>query len=704
MRAERRWIVWRYSDDGKKLPRDPKNPGGKPVDATDESLWVDYDTAVAAAASVKGAALGFVLGDGWTGIDLDDCRDPQTGVISPEAQKIITDLNTYTEISPSEEGVKAFCKAWLGKPHARKGLEVYSTGRYFAVTGQHLEGTPTEIEGRASEVEALIAREFDFDTADEVRDDELPPVTDVPDSFEDDTEIIDTNRNIALTRIGGSLRRIGLDDDELLAALIAIDQNRCKPPMGKQEVSVIARSLGKYPPSKAERAVAWMNERHAVLNESGKAIVITERIDKTLGEPRFVIDRSTAGDIHLLYRNRKYEFKVKGEKKKVFKALGEIWLDHPGRRQYSQLIFDPEVQHPADVYNLWRGFAVTPTQGSWSALRDHIFDVIANRDDAVFRYLEGWLARAVQKPGRPGEVAIVLRGPQGAGKGIVARAIGHLFGQHFLHISQAKHLTGHFNAHLQDAVLVFGDEAVWGGDRQNEGALKTLVTEPTIAIERKGKDVTRVRNVIHLIVASNNDWTWPADLDDRRGCVLDVPASRVGDHTYFGTIQDQLEHGGYEAMLYDLQHYDLSTFNHRQPPKTAALLDQKIRHFSPVQRWWFDKLTSGYVLAAHDDWQTEIPRPWVLDNCIDTLKDLGVAQRPNDVELGLALVKLLPRGWPKSGRSVYTVDGEKRRLRTYLFPSLLECRKAFADHVKQRIVWPDAPDGEQGDLLDKEAA
>ena len=72
---------------------------------------------------------------------------------------------------------------------------------------------------------------------------------------------------------------------------------------------------------------------------------------------------------------------------------------------------------------------------------------------------------------------MVLRGGRGTGKGVVARAIGRLFGQHFVHVSHARHLTGNFNAHLAECVLLFVDEAFWAGDKQGEAQLKRMITE-----------------------------------------------------------------------------------------------------------------------------------------------------------------------------------------------------------------------------------
>ena len=91
--------------------------------------------------------------------------------------------------------------------------------------------------------------------------------------------------------------------------------------------------------------------------------------------------------------------------------------------------------------------------------------------------------------------AIVLRGKEGVGKGVSVTIFGRLFGAHFRHISQGKHLTGNFNVHLQQCTLLFADEAFFAGDRGHESTLKALITEDTIQIEPKGLDLYSVRNL-----------------------------------------------------------------------------------------------------------------------------------------------------------------------------------------------------------------
>jgi len=676
LKAKRRWVCYRLVGD-KKVPYQPRIPLLE-AKVNDESSWGTHDEAVAMIAAGHVDGKGYVLGDGEAGIDIDDCRNPDTGELTAEAKRIIQETNSYTEISPSKCGIKIFVKAWLGKNHARKGLEIYGHHRYFTVTEDHVEGTPADVEARASELEALIAREFDFDSADDPdAPDEETAGENAPteESFDDQGEIT-ANRNVTLTRIGGSLRRIGLDDDELLAALIAIDQKRCKPPLGKQEVSVIARSIGKYPPSKAERAVDWMNDRHMVVFEAGKTIIFTERKEDLLD--RFVYDRSSAEDIRLLYRNRKVELKV--GKKKVVKTLGDFWLDHPGRKQYSGVIFDPENRvNDSTKLNLWRGFTVDPKLGDWTLFREHLLHVICRGDQPVYDFVIRWLARLFQKPGRPAETGIALRGRQGTGKGIVGRVIGSIFGQHYLHVTHAHHLVGHFNSHLQDAVFVFADEAVAPQDKAAVSALKTLVSEPNVTIERKGKDAFTVRNVIHLFMASNHDWVLPAELDERRWTMLDVDPSHANDHHYFAALLKQMKEGGREAMLHDLLALDISNWNHRQIPHTKALLEQKQATMSPLHKWWFSKIDDGALINGA--WPSEIPKETVYNDCIETLEKMGVTRRPGESEFWSALMKFTPE-WTRfrkrsAGRLVYFTT----------VPSLDACRQKWEETIKTKHRW-----------------
>ncbi len=113
--------------------------------------------------------LGFVFSyyDPFCGIDFDDCRNPETGEIDPEALTYIKKLDSYTEISPSGKGLHVIVKAKLpggGRKDTKKSIEVYDTLRYFTVTGHHLTETPLTINDRQKEFDEFYKEIFEKKT------------------------------------------------------------------------------------------------------------------------------------------------------------------------------------------------------------------------------------------------------------------------------------------------------------------------------------------------------------------------------------------------------------------------------------------------------------------------------------------------------------------------------------------------------------
>jgi primase-polymerase (primpol)-like protein len=72
-------------------------------------------------------------------VDLDGCRDPETEEIEHWGAKIIEALDSYTEVSPSGEGIHVIVKGKVPASIKRGRIEMYSIERYFTITGQVLE-------------------------------------------------------------------------------------------------------------------------------------------------------------------------------------------------------------------------------------------------------------------------------------------------------------------------------------------------------------------------------------------------------------------------------------------------------------------------------------------------------------------------------------------------------------------------------------
>jgi hypothetical protein len=337
-----------------------------------------------------------------------------------------------------------------------------------------------------------------------------------------------------------------------------------------------------------QHLIEKFNAKYAVVNEAGKAVVYEQVYDRMLA--RKVLIRITFSDLKKFYQNR---ILTVG---KVTRTEANWWLDSAQRREYlGGVVFYPTGAAPANCWNLWSGFAVKPKAGDWSLMRAHMYRVICAGDNASFEYLLNWTARMFQEPHRQGEVAVVVKGLKGVGKGIFFHYLRKAWSQHGVYISNAKHLVGSFNAHLRDCVFMFADEAFFAGDRQHESVLKALITDPVLPIEGKYQNIVNVSNMLHIGMASNADWVVPASLDERRYFMLNATDQHRGDRKYFADMGGQMDFGGLAAMIHEMLNRDISSFDVGAVPETDALAEQKNLSLDTLDRWWLAVLNRGFV-------------------------------------------------------------------------------------------------------------
>ncbi|OAT79319.1 AAA family ATPase [Desulfotomaculum copahuensis] len=157
------WVVWRAERKGNgKIDKIPYNwISGSKASTVNPADWMTFEHAVKG--YNKGYdGIGFVLtkDDAFVGIDLDNCI--MDGVISDKALRIISDINSYTEISPSGKGIRIFTRAKLnGKGNRTGDYEIYSRERFLTLTGDKVDNSPSSVLERQAEVDAFHKRYID---------------------------------------------------------------------------------------------------------------------------------------------------------------------------------------------------------------------------------------------------------------------------------------------------------------------------------------------------------------------------------------------------------------------------------------------------------------------------------------------------------------------------------------------------------------
>jgi hypothetical protein len=376
------------------------------------------------------------------------------------------------------------------------------------------------------------------------------------------------------------------------------------------------------------------------------------------------------------------DFFLTSEGKSKNKAA--FWLKHPKRRTYENIIFDPiKSGDHSGCYNIFKGFSVIAIRGSSSLFWKHVKEVICFGSEEFYSYVRKWMACVVQRPSLL-STALVLRGLQGTGKNMFVDYFGKIFGPYFLTVTSLEHICGKFNNHLKYAYLIHANEAIWGGSKKEAGAIKALITDPTIIIEGKGKDPISIDNCRHLVVSSNEDWAVPMDLDDRRFFVLDVSSHQKGNLQYFEELQKEMYRGGLQALLYDLLHEDLSDYDPRCMPVNDQGFDIKMRSSGSIENYLYFSLKEGTF-----DLSSSSLQEWGDISCEELHQYYRNWCRKEGIrieagsEVGKKLKKLL-----LTERVRRTVQG--RREWWYVFPSLVETRAIFEKFTRQTEgIWND---------------
>ncbi len=160
------WVVWRYDLDKQgrwtKVPYQARNPSRK-ASSTSKETWVSGDVSFRAYNKNSDLdGIGFVLaeGDGITGVDLDHCID-DAGNLLPWAQEIVDHLDSYTEITPSGQGLRIFVEGKLpGTGRKKDNIEVYDKARFLTVTGHHLREASMVIQDRQEQLDTFMDQHF----------------------------------------------------------------------------------------------------------------------------------------------------------------------------------------------------------------------------------------------------------------------------------------------------------------------------------------------------------------------------------------------------------------------------------------------------------------------------------------------------------------------------------------------------------------
>ena len=152
MKDTKRWVCYKTEERDGEVTKIPMNAiSGGYAKTDDNSTWTSFKIALRGCVKYGFVGLGFMLGEGYFGVDLDNHVDKKTGQkpfatndeFEEFAREFIDQLNSYTEYSHSLEGIHIICKGSLPEgARKRKGVEMYDWRRFFTMTGKVINNVP----------------------------------------------------------------------------------------------------------------------------------------------------------------------------------------------------------------------------------------------------------------------------------------------------------------------------------------------------------------------------------------------------------------------------------------------------------------------------------------------------------------------------------------------------------------------------------
>ena len=403
----------------------------------------------------------------------------------------------------------------------------------------------------------------------------------------------------------------------------------------------------------------------------------------------------------------KYTFSIINQKgngtpKNVF----NIWKKNIKRHEVEKIVYDPSNSQE-NVFNLWKGYRikyedVKDHQGECEFLLDHILNVWCNGNIDHYNYVLNWLAFKLQYPHKKIGVVICLRSQEGAGKGLIFRIIQKIIGKdHYASISNINSLIGDFNGISEGRQLIDLDEAVWGGNKQLEGRLKSIITEEEQLINKKNKEAYVIENYCDFFMTTNEEWFAPVSRNSRRYFCLEMNNKIAGfnlTNEQRGYIK-QLMKSDEKAFAKHLYERDVSKYEPRQFVKTKLLQDQVEQNWNSIESFWYETLNNQGIDAEL----------WNDPNSLEQLPSgksyyfkKWIFEKYKEWDGGSYSRKVgNPKFW-KQTKDIFNIDTDKRLTkgsREYyvVMPDIEEARELFNKYQKYDYEYPEVIDFKNDD-------
>ena len=206
---------------------------------------------------------------------------------------------------------------------------------------------------------------------------------------------------------------------------------------------------------------------------------------------------------------------------------------------------------------------LTPLQ----AFFERLFPIESEREVVL-----NWISHLIQRPFEKPSFHLLLIGEQGTGKGTLCNTlIAPLISNQLVSINNYSQLTGRFSDILADNLLIVLDDCK-RGNHNTATALKSLLTEKRVYVERKGLQGKMVNTYSRFVLNNNDKLPIPIEHNDRRWFIpqymshaIDRKETQVFISSFIKWLVSNVD-----CVYWYFMARDISQFNPNNCPSTAT--------------------------------------------------------------------------------------------------------------------------------------
>lgn len=265
-------------------------------------------------------------------------------------------------------------------------------------------------------------------------------------------------------------------------------------------------------------------------------------------------------------------FQIDGENK----SMSTFFTYHYRKNAYKFQDFHPYLiddPTPESVFNMFQGFKISynpdhkVNKNNVKLFLHHVKEIICDGIEEDYLYLMKYIRHMFEKPAdKVGVLLLFQSDQQGAGKNMFLNMILNIIGESLVYKAKCiEDICSRFNYHLQSKLVIQGDEIANFSGFKVSDKLKAAITETTISVEPKGKDIYNIKSCERYLLTSNNKNPIRVEMSDRRIKAFRCSNKMIGDTKYFTELHKQVESVEHQTDVFHwiLQNpeWDLKTWN-----------------------------------------------------------------------------------------------------------------------------------------------